>query len=280
MTAILRKEAPKVTIFRGSFTKSTEKLFLNNGFALITDPKAADLIVMLGGGDIDASMYGQKNAYCYDVDPQRDKAEKIIFNTFLKTPKVGICRGGQMLNVLSGGSMYQDLDNHGHPHAIYDAISSDYLEVSSMHHQLMKPLEDPHVEVFAVAYEATKIRSDGFYWNSADEKLKGNSKAAFFEEVEGVYYPDTLSLCYQPHPEMDKAEGRAYFFSLIERYFDIKGKDVDTKDVMKSESIERKPAKVVNKGKHLVMLETGDTVEVTTDDDEADATIHNYGGVG
>jgi putative glutamine amidotransferase len=70
-------------------------------------------LVVLGGGDIDPSIYGQKavSEAIYGVDRQADEFEiGLILGASLKSiPIFGICRGMQLLNVAQGGTLIQDL---------------------------------------------------------------------------------------------------------------------------------------------------------------------------
>lgn len=72
-----------------------------------------DGILFSGGTDIDPRYYGEwPGKGLGDIDPGRDRhefalAEKALHETDI--PILGICRGAQLLNVATGGSLYQDL---------------------------------------------------------------------------------------------------------------------------------------------------------------------------
>ena len=65
-----------------------------------------DLVVFLGGEDVNPKLYNEEVLPCTRFNEKRDKFEIDVFNNFKTVPKVGICRGGQLLNVLSGGAMW------------------------------------------------------------------------------------------------------------------------------------------------------------------------------
>jgi putative glutamine amidotransferase len=73
-------------------------------------------LVLTGGGDIDPSMYqnADKEKVCNDIDLNRDILEKAIIDEALalKMPILGICRGEQMLNVFTGGSLIIDIPTY------------------------------------------------------------------------------------------------------------------------------------------------------------------------
>ena len=73
----------------------------------------ADGIVLTGGEDINPLMYRDSSnlELCEKMDFRRDTLEKKLFDYSLseKIPFVGICRGMQMMNVASGGTLYGDI---------------------------------------------------------------------------------------------------------------------------------------------------------------------------
>jgi putative glutamine amidotransferase len=72
-----------------------------------------DGILFTGGNDIDPRYYGEWPGPGLGViDPRRDRHEIELAKTALydmDIPVLGICRGCQLLNVASGGTLYQDL---------------------------------------------------------------------------------------------------------------------------------------------------------------------------
>ncbi len=71
-----------------------------------------DALLLSGGNDIQPHLYGEEvQPHCGEVQPARDRIEMYIYERAMALDKVlfGICRGFQMLNVASGGTLYQDL---------------------------------------------------------------------------------------------------------------------------------------------------------------------------
>jgi putative glutamine amidotransferase len=65
-----------------------------------------------GGNDLDPQLYGQtKGVHVKDVSEIRDYLEVYLMKKALsdKKPVLGVCRGMQLLNVLRGGTLYQDI---------------------------------------------------------------------------------------------------------------------------------------------------------------------------
>lgn len=201
---------PKVFIVGMDFLIGN--MFLKNGWEVVDDPSEADLLQFTGGEDVDPNFYGQyKHPMTYSY-PERDIREFEIFDDNITKPKAGICRGGQFLNVASGGEMWQDCNNHAirYTHkALYDG---NLYDVTSTHHQMMKPSEQG--EVFLLARESSFRETD-----VTREELKRKD----YVDVEGVFYETTNSLCYQPHPEYVKPEHDCcvLYFNLINKYFGL-----------------------------------------------------------
>ncbi|MGL5564846.1 MAG: gamma-glutamyl-gamma-aminobutyrate hydrolase family protein [Plesiomonas sp.] len=184
--------------------------FLNAGFKLIDTIKGADLVCFTGGEDVSPELYGEKNVKSY-VSQHRDMREMWDFQVARANgvPCVGICRGGQFLNVMSGGRMWQDVDNHGisghGTHEITCSFTGEKHNVSSTHHQMMRPSEQGNV--LAVANRSGYKEDDkGVHEMGPDDR-----------DVEVVFYPHTNSLCFQPHPEFfgPGHDCFDYFFTLI-----------------------------------------------------------------
>lgn len=71
-----------------------------------------DGLVFIGGGDIDPVLYnGSPHPAIYNVDPQRDTFELALAKLALATdvPMLGLCRGLQIMMVVSGGDIVPHL---------------------------------------------------------------------------------------------------------------------------------------------------------------------------
>ena len=83
---------------------------------LLTAPaeplEALDGVVLPGGGDLDPRLYGEEpGVACYDVSPAQDGLDLAIARRSIDAglPVLGVCRGHQLLNVLYGGTLIQDM---------------------------------------------------------------------------------------------------------------------------------------------------------------------------
>jgi len=115
-----------------------------------------DFIIFDGGHDVSPYYYGEnKSRFTYNNE-LRDQYEQNIFNEYNNsaTKFIGICRGSQFLNVMFGGTLYQDLDEVGLGHNSFHEIEvlniekeysirhilPEYSLVNSTHHQAVKNL--------------------------------------------------------------------------------------------------------------------------------------------
>lgn len=82
------------------------------GFCAEELAELCDALLLSGGADLDPTLYGEEILNdTVKIHPQRDAFEVELFHAFLrqKKPVFGICRGCQIINVLLGGTLYQDL---------------------------------------------------------------------------------------------------------------------------------------------------------------------------
>lgn len=122
--------------------------------------RGLDGLLIGGGDDIGAEIYGGVPVPDVRIDPQRDKLELEALDGALPKgiPILGICRGAQMLNVALGGTLNQDIYEI-YQHAprmwtvlprkhvdleagtrLHDIIGMETVTVNSLHNQSVKQL--------------------------------------------------------------------------------------------------------------------------------------------
>ena len=129
-----------------------------------------DGIIFSGGPDLDPSYYGETVwNETVQVDTLRDASDLLLMRAALasKKPVMCICRGEQLMNVVLGGSLYQDIPTqvdtlvkHGggtwhkigveKESVLYRLFGQDSLTVNSFHHQAVKKVA-PGIRVTAYA---------------------------------------------------------------------------------------------------------------------------------
>lgn len=201
---------PKVYV--EGFNQSIRNMFKAYNWECVDEPANAELICLEGGADVDPSLYGEKNVASH-VSVVRDKMSKSLYDLarYNNTPITGICRGGQFLNVMNCGKMWQDVNGHaiGGTHLVYDIATDRGIPCSSTHHQMMRMGYDGELVAHGYNRSTRRINADGEHYKPFDEL-----------DTEVVWYPKTKSLCFQPHPEMfEKGHPcTEYFFELLNRY--------------------------------------------------------------
>lgn len=159
---------------------------------------AADGLLLLGGGDIDGACYGAAgpahNTYGVDERADRDALSAIAAAEEAERPILGVCRGGQLLNVHRGGTIIPDIADFTLHHGgeeepmfldekirvlrdtrLHGLLGTDMVVARSGHHQAVGTVGEG-LRIAAVA-------ADGI--------------------IEGVEDPDRWLVGVQWHPEDD-----------------------------------------------------------------------------
>lgn len=127
-----------------------------------------DGFLFTGGQDVNPKLYNEASLpECGESCDIRDSMERKLLMSALEQDKavLGICRGIQFINVILGGTLYQDLQVQKHSELehhqtppydkpvhqvnvvkntpLSDILLSDKISVNSYHHQAIKELADP-----------------------------------------------------------------------------------------------------------------------------------------
>lgn len=166
-----------------------------------------DILLGMGGDDVDPRLYGEPKTHSVNVNRQRDVSELRLIKAYKESGRgvyFGICRGHQIGAVADGHTLYQDiskdgagrgeLHRHGYHHVgVGDSLFLRFLNnqrsplVNSFHHQAVRVNENAASVPVAMA-------------NTVVEALEGKNK---------------LSFSVQWHPEI----GSASDFNLIRNIF-------------------------------------------------------------
>lgn len=173
------------------------------------------LILFTGGEDVTPELYGHKNLQSYN-NIDRDDRESKIFRIGINIPKIGICRGSQFINVMSGGTMVQHLNGHGLGSNRYHEMETEDKEifaVNSTHHQMSIPSPMSR----SIAWSRTKL-SQTYLWKDGEK-----DSSIIKKENEVIFHPHTKSLGFQYHPEWMPWNSKAvkYFYEKIKSYFGV-----------------------------------------------------------
>lgn len=209
--AQIKVMVPKTVFIQGSYPFPLVRMFNERGgYRGVKDIRNAQIVLWTGGEDVNPKLYGEEPIPETGFNDNRDREDikawdkAIVFDSL----RIGICRGAQLLNCLNGGSLWQHVNNHTRSHDLMDCKTGECLSVTSTHHQMMRP--SPKGEIVALASESTTKKA----YKQTVELGKPT-----MEDVEVVWYKESKSLCFQPHPEY-QGNGACtdYFFELLERY--------------------------------------------------------------
>ena len=79
--------------------------------------QSMDGLLLSGGADVHPRRYGQPIGGSREIEPDRDELEAMAWAVAgsRQVPVLGICRGIQVINVFSGGSILQHVEGHAGP---------------------------------------------------------------------------------------------------------------------------------------------------------------------
>lgn len=189
-------------------------LLKREGMTRVLQPEDADIIVFNGGADIGTEIYNEIPAMrgIPRYKSERDQEEIDLFNNHLGDKfLLGICRGAQLLNCLNGGTLWQHVDNHGRDHQMVDLLTGHVYQTTSTHHQMMRPNLKTG-KIIAVSHESNNKHAENVH-----RYIPINQKDD--QDIEIVWYEDTMSLCIQGHPEYVPGSVFAdYCIALVRNY--------------------------------------------------------------
>lgn len=165
----------------------------------------ADFVLFTGGADVSPELYGEIASSKTHSSPVRDLREVEVYLEAVAKgiPMVGVCRGFQFLHVMNGGHLYQDVDNHGQSHYIFDHEQQERIEnASSTHHQSC--IRTANIDMTLVA-STNKSRARLIRDGLASER--GGSV-----DVEAAFYRRTCCFGVQGHPEYSGFPGFSKWF--------------------------------------------------------------------
>lgn len=159
-----------------------------------------DALVLAGGHDVDPLLYLEEPLpKVGNSDPIRDAFELALIEEAWnqKKPIFGICRGLQLLNVASGGSLYQDL-------SYYDQLEVNHVQKTTWDHAthsiliekdswLGEAIGTEHV-VNSYHHQAIKIIGDAF-------RPVAWSRDGLIEAIESID-KSQKTMAVQWHPEV------------------------------------------------------------------------------
>lgn len=191
---------------------------VNNEEIIKTQVEKVDGILISGGCDINSLLYGEKPIEKQgSINKERDKFEVslIKYAIQLKKPILGICRGLQILNVVFGGTLYQDL--------------SFICNSNINHFQKSRTITEAHtvnITKGSKLYEilGEKIATNSFHHQAVKEIAPGFIVSAISEDniIEAIEKEGKdFIVGVQWHPEMLVAQGKIEMKKLFREFIKV-----------------------------------------------------------
>lgn len=189
------------------------------------DISKCDGFVLTGGVDVHPSFYNGKAEY--ENSPDLHECDRDIFEEKIyrysqmnNLPLLGICRGMQLVNVLQGGKLIQDLDSSNQKHRKEEEnTDKEHTIITGKDTLLYKIAGSPSGHVNSAHHQAIDP-------NALGENLKANAHDEDDEKIiEGLEFNDKTNkafmLCVQWHPErMKDKEENPFSKKLKERFLE------------------------------------------------------------
>ena len=173
--------------------------------------KGLDGVIIGGGDDINVNLYGGRLLPDVVFDDARDDMEKALIAEAerRRLPIMGVCRGSQLLNVVRGGNLHED---------IYEAYPGIHRYNTPLPRKLVRVDPDSH---FAIYYGTEPSRVNSLHTQSV-KRLGEKMRAVAWDEggvvqaVESV--AERLAFGVQWHPEylVFSKRDNALFRALVE----------------------------------------------------------------
>lgn len=239
-------EGFRVWIEGQCFRAGAVAMFAKAGCKAANSPEESDLVVFLGGEDIDPALYGEKKHHkTGGCNIRRDERECDLFDKCVENniPMFGICRGMQFIHARTGNKLYQHVLGHAAgPHLIVDVETGEKILATSMHHQMC--IESPTIIPLAYAVEGTTQGAVYEYYGGAIHN-------ATHKDLEAAIYLEFRAIAVQGHPEVASGRTEEYTVWCINRILDflveLKAMDriVETKQSITSVTTKEIPAEIV-----------------------------------
>jgi putative glutamine amidotransferase len=125
-----------------------------------------DGVLLVGGIDVDPSLYGEENTHSMECNLDRDRFDIALVQQAREMHKsvLGICRGIQVLNVAYGGSLYQHIPaSFKNPlqHGMVDNKESFHLTQIDKGTILWEILGEPELRTNSSHHQSVKQSGDG-----------------------------------------------------------------------------------------------------------------------
>lgn len=176
-------------------------------------------LLLTGGPDIDPGHYNETEHETADVDRDRDKLELRVFEWAMEKdiPVFGICRGIQVMNVMIGGSLYQDIPSQFTDHLTHKRMEDtddDWHPIKIQPDSLLNQItKEETAKVNSRHHQALKVIADGL-------TVTAQSEDGIIEAIADESKKFMLGVQYHPERMFKTAESREHRCKLFKAFIE------------------------------------------------------------
>lgn len=178
--------------------------------------EAIDGLLVTGGGDVDPTQFGEEpHPKLGEVSPERDYFEINLIREVLKKdkPVLAICRGMQIVNVVMGGDLYQDIYAQSgaqlqHQQKAPRWHTSHFIDVDK-DGLLYKIVGETKIKVNSYHHQAIRRVAEGFH-------VSAKASDGIIEAIESKEHRFVLGV--QWHPENITKKGDVYSQNIFKAF--------------------------------------------------------------
>lgn len=173
-----------------------------------------DGILFAGGGDIDPAIYnGASHPTIYNVDSERDRFELTLAELALETdiPILGICRGLEILVVVSGGKLVTHLpDEFGETiiHRKEQSCPSEHSVQIASGTRLANIIGASEANIVSWHHQAASTIPENW-------RLAAQTSDGVIEALEHEYHPWAFALQWHPELSLNDPRQQRIFRSFV-----------------------------------------------------------------
>lgn len=160
-----------------------------------------DGLLLPGGEDVDPANYGsERHPQLGPTDKERDRTEILLTRWALEwgMPTLGVCRGAQVLNVVCGGTLYQDIHSQRPDLTKHDYFPPKY-ERFRICHQVAIQEDSRLASALGTVHEVNSMHHQGINQLGHGLRAVAVAEDGLVEALEAPSLPFVLGV--QWHPE-------------------------------------------------------------------------------
>lgn len=172
---------------------------------------AVDGLIVGGGDDISADLYDGAIMAETRIDPARDALEKRLIEEAgaADLPILGICRGAQMLNIVRGGALHQDIyETYADARRMWTVLPRKTVTIEPQS-RLAAVIGPEQARVNALHTQSVSRLGDGL-------RVAARDQWGITQAVEAVSGPFAIGVQWHPEHLFYAHRQRALFRALVE----------------------------------------------------------------